>query len=279
MENLAQLFYQAGIHTCYQIFFILGPGCLLGYYMHLISRQMERNFITLIGFKFYLWGVAGLGTVVHELGHAVMCVLFGHRIKDISFFNPNGKGGRVGHVQHSYSRGNPFQLIGNFFISIGPLISGTFVIFAANFFLLEGSAIVTSDFNAMITIKSSFLQSIQMVCRDLFSILKEYFTALIHTAHFSNWKFYLLLYVAFSVGSCLTLSAEDIKGAWRGFLSIMILWFLFNLGMIFLGVEFTSRSFFFLAGYIIPFYGMMGFILAFNALLLLPLHILTVLKK
>jgi hypothetical protein len=38
-----------------------------------------------------------------------------------------------------------------------------------------------------------------------------------------DWRFYLFLYVAFSVGSSITLSKADVEGAWKGFVAFVVM--------------------------------------------------------
>ena len=80
-----------------------------------------------------LWGcqsgnvfdvTAVIGTPVHELGHAAMCILFCHRITDICLWSPRARDGVYGYVEHSYNRKNLWARIGNLFIGFGPLFSG-----------------------------------------------------------------------------------------------------------------------------------------------------------
>lgn len=65
-----------------------------------------------------------LGTPVHELGHAVMCLLFAHRITGIKLWDPKAEDGTYGYVEHNYSRKNLWAVIGNLPIGLGPLLSG-----------------------------------------------------------------------------------------------------------------------------------------------------------
>ena len=69
-----------------------------------------------------------IGTPIHELGHLIMCLLFAHKVEGVCLWQPLGKDGVSGYVQHSYNRKNPYQLLGNFFIGIGPIFSGLFAV-------------------------------------------------------------------------------------------------------------------------------------------------------
>lgn len=71
---------------------------------------------------------AVLGTPVHELGHAMMCPLFGHRIRSIKLWNPGKSGGVYGYVEHTYNPKNLWARLGNLFIGVGPVFSGMGVV-------------------------------------------------------------------------------------------------------------------------------------------------------
>lgn len=74
---------------------------------------------------------AVLGTPVHELGHAAMCLLFGHKITRMKLWSPRVKRGLYGYVEHSYHRKNLWARMGNLFIGMGPLFSGLGVVVLA----------------------------------------------------------------------------------------------------------------------------------------------------
>lgn len=66
---------------------------------------------------------------LRELGHAIACLLFAHKIEDICFFDARATDGEYGFVEHSYNPRNPLAQIGNFFFAIAPLALGLFAIF------------------------------------------------------------------------------------------------------------------------------------------------------
>ena len=275
MENLVETSYQAFQQTIFQLALLLGPGILLGFLMNLISRRMEKSFIKLIGTKFYIWGFAGIGTIVHELGHAIMCVIFCHRIRDISLFNPTAKGGKVGYVSHSYSRGNPYQLIGNFFIGIGPIISGTLVIYGATSLLLDYSFFGFFD---SISFSGIDLFSSQNLLIEIFDKSWSFTKRFFQISFLTDWKFYLFLYIALSVGSNITLSPPDVKGAWSGFLATIIFLFLFNLLALHQDINLSWINLRYISSYTTVFYSIMIFALVLNLVLMIPLSIFSALK-
>lgn len=65
-----------------------------------------------------------IGGPVHELAHAIACVIFGLRIRKLALYSPDAISGRLGYVEFSYS---PFSLrnsIGLVVQGIAPLLAG-----------------------------------------------------------------------------------------------------------------------------------------------------------
>ena len=102
--------------------YLLGVAAICGLAVELLSRL----FGWLVGKRAgLLFGLTSfLGTPVHELGHAVMCLLFAHQITGIKLWDPSAKDGTYGYVEHSYSKKNFWARIGNLPIGLGPLFSG-----------------------------------------------------------------------------------------------------------------------------------------------------------
>ena len=104
------------------VFYWLGVAAICGLAVDLLSRL----FAWLTGRRsVWIFGLTSVvGTPVHELGHAAMCLLFAHRITKIKLWDPSAEGGAYGYVEHSYSRRNLWAKIGNLPIGLGPLFSG-----------------------------------------------------------------------------------------------------------------------------------------------------------
>ena len=100
----------------------LGVFFACGLLVHLISRLFARLLGRGSGVLFDVTSV--IGTPVHELGHALMCLVFGHKITRMRLWTPHPENGVYGFVEHSYSKRNPWAKFGNLFIGMGPLFSG-----------------------------------------------------------------------------------------------------------------------------------------------------------
>lgn len=80
--------------------------------------------------------VTGLvGTPVHELSHAMACVMFAMKVKAIAFYKPDPCSGSLGYVQFTYNPVSIFHRVGLVIVGVSPLISGVIVISAAVFWL------------------------------------------------------------------------------------------------------------------------------------------------
>lgn len=234
-NNLANYIWQAALSTFSQLVILLGPGLALAFVMHILAGFIAKKACRIIGRNTFLTLFGWLGTIVHESGHALFCLLFGHRITAIKWFDLTGSDGSLGYVKHSYDRNSLYQRIGHFFIGIGPILLGTVVIYHASRYLLGPEVFASIRDNAdssMQVSKHSFAglaKSVGHNCLTIFSVIMT-------RNNLTNWKFYAFLYLTFSVGSSITLSPQDIKGALSGFFTLAGLLLAFNVATNWMGI-------------------------------------------
>ena len=200
---------------------------LFGLLIHFISQLTFKSLEKSFGSK-GTYFVAWLGTPIHELGHAIFCVIFMHKIVEIEFFKPDPLTGTLGYVYHKWNRSNPWQVLGNFFIGIGPVILGSIALFATFYFLVPNSHQVWD----YILVKASEVDKSYSIGSYL-TILKGsafVMARLIFTiSNLSSWRFWVFCYLSICVASNIRLSLSDIKGTLSGFGCVILLFLLVNL--------------------------------------------------
>ncbi len=276
---LEQLF-SAAMATLLQIFILIGPGLIFAFLMHFVAGLTENRAYHFIGRKPYLYLFGWLGTAVHEIGHAMMCPIFGHKITGIVLFNPDPNSQTLGSVSHSYNPRNFYSRVGNFFIGIGPIISGCIVVYVSTYYLIDKDFV--SYFNTVEISHLSFssVESFKHMLFSFMSSLDVLSSSVLNDGAFSRWEFYLFLYILFSVGSSITLSLSDIRGAFWGFLTFSFLLLLFNvLALLFLENGSITKRISTITPYFNWFYIMMLFALFLNLAIFTILFVLERLKR
>ena len=243
----------AGIATLTQLIILLGPILALAFIMNFIARKNEYLSYKVLGQKIYLYVFGWLGTSVHELGHAIFAIIFAHKVSEIKLFTP-GSGKSLGQVKHSYTKGNPYQTIGNFFIGIGPILIGTFLLFIVTWFLFRLNIFHVAEKNNVIFNFELFksFDSLKNTAVNIGSGVWECFIYILTGPKTNWWKLALFFYLFYSVGSSITLSPSDIKGAFRGFIYFVILLLLFNIATIWKGdfiLDFFSKTSIYFSGF------------------------------
>ena len=177
-------------------------GC--GLLVHWICRLFSR----LIGSGSRMWfrTTSMIGTPVHELGHAIMCKIFSHRITNMKLWNPRPTNGIYGYVEHSYSKRNLWSRFGNMFIGMGPLFSGLGVTLLALwlcFPTLWAEYLTTTSSLAMTG------ETFAEVAKGVFVLIRG-----IPSSFREAWlKSLLGLLVILSISLHISLSPQDIKGS------------------------------------------------------------------
>jgi hypothetical protein len=182
-------------------------GLLIQFISQLSFKSLANAFGP-VGTYFVAW----IGTPIHESGHAIFCLIFGHRIAEIHFFKPDETTGTIGFVYHKWNPKNPYQVIGNFFIGIGPMVLGSAVLFALFYYLIPGSHGAWSsiiDNVGSIEKGASFMTYLTAFKDAALSIITLVFT----WSNLGLWQFWVFLYLSICVASNIRLSWADFKGS------------------------------------------------------------------
>ncbi|MGL1902009.1 MAG: hypothetical protein OCC49_07740 [Fibrobacterales bacterium] len=200
-------------NTLRDIGFIFVPLLSFGLLLYLFSRW-TRNSLRNSGLEKVDSYVTGLiGVPIHEMGHLIFCILFGHTVTKANFFNP--KTFELGSIEHQFNPKNPYHLIGNFFISIGPLLLGSLLLWllTLTFFdtTLRDFSPSTIDLSSIQTTYTTFYSALYTVTHHLISLFQ-----------FSEISTWLFIYLSISISSHMELSPPDIKGMFSGFIAMSI---------------------------------------------------------
>lgn len=245
MDAVLQYILDVLLATLTHLAILLAPILLLGLIMHVISQQIEKLTIGIIGMHGYLYLFGWIGTAVHELGHLIFALLFGHHVSNVKLFSFNASNPEMGYVKHSFNKKNIYQNLGNFFIGIGPILLGGSALFIVGYFLLDINFNSITNNNLKL-INSSVAESIKNVFYSFYDALMNLIKSITQNNETVWWKYLLFFYLLFAIGSSISLSQSDIKGSFSGLLLFIALILLFNLTTLWLGdfaiVIFTTLS-------------------------------------
>ena len=160
-----------------------------------------------------------VGTPIHELSHALMCLIFGHKIKQIKLYQPSSTDGTLGFVAHSYNKKNIYHQIGNFFIGIAPIICGSGVLFLLMHLLTPELSLEMWD---------SLGYASDGSVGSYFEFVGRFLTSLFDASNFANASWWIFIVLAVMISSHMELSGPDIKSGAIGFSFIAILLLIFD---------------------------------------------------
>ena len=194
---------------------LLAPPFALLLAMHVAARALARQAQQLFGHRLQLILFAWLGTIVHEGSHAVACVLFGHRVHRIRWFDPQATNGSLGSVEHSYRRGSLYQQVGNVVIGLAPLLAGALVIVVAAQQLVGLSPPVAHA--------AGLASSLSSLSSPSWPTVSGWMTTGRDIARdISPWRGAAFVFICLSVGGSMHLSASDVRGTLRGALVLAV---------------------------------------------------------
>lgn len=221
--SLIEMLYLTGL--------MLLAGLILGLFERLSDDFMQRS----LGRKGILI-TAWLGTPIHEIGHAFMCVIFNHKITSIKLLDTRFENGVLGYVEHSYDQNNLYQRIGNIFIGMGPIFSGTASLILSLYFLLPHS-FETFKTYLVHGINNDKIDSnlISELLKSGGTLLRSIFTM----NNVVNVNFWIFIIIAICISSHIALSKPDIKGAEDGLIVLFTLIFIINLVLRYFSISTT----------------------------------------
>lgn len=219
--SVTEIFYLVGV--------LIAVGILLGWIQSISNKWAYQAFG-----KIGILLTGCIGTPIHEAGHAIMCLIFGHKINSIKFLTMSPNTTTLGYVNHSFNKHNLYQASGNFFISLGPLFSGTAAILFFMYLLepytfgaLQGYVIAAPlDSNTIMSLIEWSGSSMVVV-----------YTGIFNSKNVGSPSFWLFLVLAICTASHIALSKEDIKNAISGFTVTLFSIVLINMAAAFWDME------------------------------------------
>jgi hypothetical protein len=179
------------------------------------------------------------GVIVHELSHALGCLIARADIKEIKILSSKGS-----YVSHTKPR---LPLIGNFIVSFAPIVGGIAVVILSFW-----------AFNYQAP-KMDFLN--ESLFDSFFSLVKQAGTFSLN--HYDSWIFWIFSYIVLSVVVCLVPSKQDLKNS---FLSLIFV------GLVFWALSFFSFSTGIINGFLISALGITVFFGFVAVLITLPIY-------
>ena len=190
------------------LWYTLGAVVICG----LAVSAFRKLFVSMMGGGFgrgVVLATSIIGTPVHEMGHALMCLLFGHKITDMALWQPASRDGNLGYVSHAYHPRNLYHILGNLFIGIGPIFSGLGVLAMA---LWVGFPDTFASYASTASSMAAAGEGGMPLLLEGLKILPRMVGEIGHSA-VPVWGQIIALLVIFSVAQHISLSPADIKGA------------------------------------------------------------------
>lgn len=228
MQVVLNILMLSIIEVTYLFGFVIIAGFLLGQIQAVSNKWAYQAF----GRRGILL-TACIGTPIHEIGHAVMCLLFGHKINAIKLLTMNPQNSTLGYVNHSFNKHSLYQVIGNFFISLGPIGSGTAAILFY-MYMLEPAAFSALQ-QHIIAASVDHITIADFISRSTQSIIIVY-DELINGENIFSLNFWIFVWLAMCTSSHIALSEADIKQGISGLMVIFLVTVLVNVGAALFGI-------------------------------------------
>lgn len=191
---------------------IAGPLIVFAWVIHLLEWLVQRRLAARFGWNSVLW-TGWLGAPVHELSHALMCVVFRHEIVEMALFRPDRQRQRLGYVVHTFRPGNIYEEVGNFFIGVAPLAGGTVALLLLLVtFWPDTARAALFQLDPSLDFWTQTARAVQNLFAGLFA-----------TENLASLRLWLFLYLVLCIGSHMGPSRDDYRGALKGGLIVLVL--------------------------------------------------------
>lgn len=216
------MFINIIITFIFQIMLIIGVIYLFGFIIGLINKLKYKNYGR---FGLTLCRITGIiGTPIHELSHALFCIIFGHKIVEMKLFQINSDDNTLGYVNHTYNPKNIYQKMGNFFIGIAPILVISIILYVLSIWLLP-----TLD------IKSIANNLNDLSINNIFNVLWNFILEFFKNIFSLNGLIFLI--ISLFLTSHMTLSKADLKGSLIGLIILIVIILLLNIILGFISID------------------------------------------
>lgn len=218
------MFQTIVVNIITQLIYFVGYIFIVGFIISLLNRLF---YMIVKQKKVFCYATGLIGTPIHELSHALFCLIFFHKIEEIKLFQIDEESGVLGYVNHSYHKKNIYQLMGNYFIGIAPIICGTAIIYLATKFLLPNTYREVDEYLGDL----AFLQG-KGLSWDWFPYLFVTLGGMIKAVFMEissgiGWWIYIL--IVFCIALHMNLSGADIKNSLLGLPFVVVIIAVVNL--------------------------------------------------
>ncbi|SUW07764.1 hypothetical protein NEI00_02640 [Brachyspira pilosicoli] len=221
---------------------LFGNVIIFGFLLYFISYTTRRLFAKTLGSKAELYITGWIGTPIHEISHALFCIIFRHRIDDIKLFNTQSD--TIGYVLHSYDSRSWYQQLGNFFIGIAPIIVGSFIVYIL-FIVLQPELkenifnIPKINYSSKYGIFSFIYNEFFNIFNSIYYISKNIINNILLNSSLKQLSFWIFLYLSISIASHMELSPADISHAWKGVIVLFACILIINTFLILIKILFN----------------------------------------
>jgi hypothetical protein len=221
------------ITSFFQLLSLVGVLIAVGFMLGILERYVHTYLTRAFGQRGVLL-TAWIGTPIHEIGHLLMCFIWGHRVTKVKLLQIKHTNGVLGYVEHQYNQTSMYQQIGLFFIGLGPIFSGIGSLVLGMYFMLPNmfGKLTHYIFNE-IEISFDGTTVLGVVAETLSFLFENLFTV----DNLINPMFWLYIVLSICISSHIALSRADIEGASRGLIALFIALLLFNFVARFLGID------------------------------------------